>query len=82
MCDGARFDPEFRDAIAAERLKELTAAIKVAQELVDDDLITSQDFKEFMFWNPVELHARVNPDFFKGTRVEAAVDTFMREGRV
>ena len=28
-----------------------------AQELVDDDLITSQDFKEFMFWNPVELHA-------------------------
>ena len=36
-----------------------------AEELVDDDLITSQDFKEFMFWNPVELHARVNPDFFR-----------------
>ena len=53
-----------------------------AQELVDDDLITSQDFKEFMFWNPVELHARVNPDFFKGTRVEAAVDAFLRDGRV
>jgi hypothetical protein len=34
-----------------------------------------------MFWNPVELHARVNPDFFKGTRVEADVDKFMREGR-
>ena len=53
-----------------------------AQELVDDGLITAQDFKEFMFWNPVELHAGVNPDFFKGTRVEAAVDTFLREGRV
>ena len=53
-----------------------------ARELVDDELITSQDFKEFMFWNPVELHARVNPDFFKGTRVESAVDTFLREGRV
>jgi len=52
-----------------------------AQELVDDDLITAQDFKEFMFWNPVELHAGVNPDFFKGTRVEAAADQFLLEGR-
>jgi hypothetical protein len=52
-----------------------------AQELVDDGLISAQDFKEFMFWNPVELHAGVNPDFFKGTRVETAVDDFLRDGR-
>ena len=28
-----------------------------------DGLISEADFKEFMFWNPVELHAGVNPDF-------------------
>jgi hypothetical protein len=52
-----------------------------AQELVDDGFITESDFKEFMFWNPVELHAGVNPDFFKGTRVEKDVDAFLRDGR-
>lgn len=52
-----------------------------AWELVDDGLITEDDFREFMFWNPVELHARVNPDFFAGTCVEADVAKFMAKGR-
>jgi len=26
-----------------------------------------------MFSNPVQLHVRMNPDFFKGTRVEVDV---------
>jgi predicted TIM-barrel fold metal-dependent hydrolase len=52
-----------------------------AWELVEDGLITEDDFREFMFWNPVELHARTNPAFFKGTRVEKEVDAFLRQGR-
>jgi predicted TIM-barrel fold metal-dependent hydrolase len=52
-----------------------------AQELVDDGLITEEDFKEFMFWNPAELHAGMNPDFFKGTVVEKDVEKFLKQGR-
>jgi hypothetical protein len=52
-----------------------------AWELVEDGLITEEDFREFVFWNPVELHARTNPDFFAGTRVEADVAAFLQRGR-
>jgi len=33
------------------------------------------DFRDFMFANPVRLHAGMNPEFFAGTRVEQAVRT-------
>lgn len=46
--------------------------IEEAWEMVEHELITEDDFREFTFTNVVELHAGMNPDFFKGTRVEAA----------
>ncbi len=52
-----------------------------AWELVEDGLITEDDFREFAFWNPVELHAGTNPDFFAGTRVEHDVARFLGSGR-
>jgi predicted TIM-barrel fold metal-dependent hydrolase len=45
--------------------------IEEAWEMVEHELITEDDFREFTFTNVVELHAGMNPDFFKGTRVEA-----------
>jgi hypothetical protein len=45
-----------------------------AYQLVDDGLMTEDDFKAFVFDNVVEMHTQMNPDFFKGTAVEAAVD--------
>jgi hypothetical protein len=42
-------------------------------EGVEDGLITEQDLKDLCFTNPMELHTRMNPDFFKGTAVEDAV---------
>jgi hypothetical protein len=32
-----------------------------------------QDFREFTFTNAARLHARNNPDFFKGTVIEDEV---------
>jgi hypothetical protein len=29
-----------------------------------------RDFRDFVFTNPVEFWGGMNPDFFKGTRVE------------
>jgi hypothetical protein len=41
--------------------------------LVEEELITEQDFRDFVFTNPASLHAGMNPDFFKGTVVERQV---------
>ena len=52
-----------------------------AWELVEDGLIDEGDFRDFVFANPVELHARTNPDFFAGTRVEGDVARLLSEDR-
>ena len=38
-----------------------------AHELVDDGVITEEDFRDFVFTNPARLWTDMNPDFFKGT---------------
>ena len=35
-----------------------------------------------MFVNPARLHAGMNPDFFKGTRVEREIDKLKVTGRL
>ena len=44
-----------------------------AYELVEDGLMTEEDFRAFSFGNVVRMHKGMNPDFFKGTVVEDAV---------
>jgi hypothetical protein len=51
---------------------DMTEVLEEAYELVEHELITEQDFRRFTFTNAVLLHGRMNPDFFKGTVVEAA----------
>ena len=38
--------------------------------MVEHGLITDDDFRDFMFTNPVRFWGESNPDFFKGTVVE------------
>ena len=45
-------------------------------------LMTEEDFKGFVFTNPVALQTRLNPDYFKGTCVESAVSEFLAEQAV
>ena len=42
-------------------------------EALEKGHLTEQDFREFTFSNIVQLHGRMNPDFFKGSVVEAQV---------
>jgi len=50
--------------------------------MVEDGLATEADFRSFTFTNPVTLHAGMNPNFFKGTVVEDAVDKLLVEQRM
>jgi hypothetical protein len=52
-----------------------TKVIPEAWELVDEGLLTPEDFRAFTFENVTRLHTQMNPDFFKGTSVEDAVAT-------
>jgi hypothetical protein len=53
---------------------DMSRVMAEAYELVEDGLLASDDFRAFVFGNVARLHAGMNPDFFKGTIVEAAVD--------
>jgi hypothetical protein len=52
----------------------MTETLAEAYELVEKDLITKADFKDFTFANIVHLQAGLNRDFFKGTVVEAEAE--------
>jgi predicted TIM-barrel fold metal-dependent hydrolase len=68
--DLGHFDlPDMRDA-AAE-----------AYELVEKEWMSEEDFRDFVFVNPVKHKTDVNPDFFKGTVVEGAVKKLLAESQ-
>lgn len=63
----------FSSDIAHWDVPDMSETVEEAFELVDDGHIDMAAFRDFMFINPVRLHAGMNPDFFKGTCIEAPV---------
>jgi predicted TIM-barrel fold metal-dependent hydrolase len=57
---------------------DLDEVLLEAYELVEHGDITTDDFADFMFHNPVRLYCLGNPDFFEGTRVAEAVRELAR----
>ena len=49
--------------------------------MVEDGLDDEADFRDFTFANTVRMHTRMNPNFFKGTVVEDAVEKLKSETR-
>ena len=70
---GARLGALYSSDAGHFDLPDMRDAAREAYELVEDGLITEDDFRDFVFTNPVRAKACVNPDFFKGTRVEDEV---------
>jgi predicted TIM-barrel fold metal-dependent hydrolase len=52
---------------------DMSDVLAEAHELVEEGIIGADDFEAFVFRNPVRLFAGMNPDFFRGTAVEADV---------
>ena len=68
---GARLQAVLSSDIGHWDVEEMTEVAAEAYELVEQGLATEEDFRDFAFTNPVTLFGSMNPDFFKGTRVEA-----------
>lgn len=67
---GSRLNAIFGSDIGHFDVLDMTRVLTEAYELVEENLITNEDFRDFVFTNPVKLWAGSNPDFFKGTVVE------------
>ena len=77
---GARLRALFGSDIGHWDVPDMKEVVAEAYELVERTQITEEDFRDFMFTNPVSLYAGMNQDFFKGTQVEGAVAELLEEG--
>ena len=66
---GARINAIFSSDIGHFDVPDMLSPVPEAYELVEDELITADDFRDFTFANAVRLWGTQNPRFFEGTEV-------------
>ena len=71
--DGSRLRAMFASDIGHWDVPDFTGVLPEAWELIEDDLVTRDQFKDFMFANAARLFTGTNPEFFNGTAVETQV---------
>jgi hypothetical protein len=76
---GARLNVVYSSDLGHYDLPDMRNAAREAWELVERGLINEQDFRDFVFTNPVLAKAKVNPDFFAGTVIENAAASLLNE---
>jgi predicted TIM-barrel fold metal-dependent hydrolase len=75
---GARMRTLLSSDISHWDMPDMTEVLEEAYELLEHELVTPDQMRQFLFANAVEMYGTTNPDFFKGTRVEAAVNAELR----
>jgi predicted TIM-barrel fold metal-dependent hydrolase len=76
---GARLNAIYGSDLGHYDLTDMRDAAVEAYENVEHGLMTEEDFRDFVFVNPIKLHCGMNPDFFKGTVVESEANKVMAE---
>jgi predicted TIM-barrel fold metal-dependent hydrolase len=74
---GAKLNVLFGSDIGHFDVQDMKGVVPEAYELVEDELITDADFRDFMFVNPVKFWGEANPRFFDGTRVAGEAKVFL-----
>jgi predicted TIM-barrel fold metal-dependent hydrolase len=67
---GARLNAVYGSDLGHYDLPDMRDAAVEAYEGVEHGLMSEEDFRDFVFINPIKLHCGMNPDFFKGTVLE------------
>ena len=70
---GTKLNAVFGSDIGHFDVPDMTAVLGEAYEGVEDGVLSQDDFRDFVFANPVRLWTSMNPDFFAGTAVESQV---------
>jgi hypothetical protein len=72
---GATLPAIFSSDIGHWDVRDMREVLPEAYELVEHGQFTPEQFRAFVFTHPAKLWTAMNPDFFTGTSVEAAVST-------
>lgn len=70
---GARIKAMFSSDMGHWDVPDMEAMLCEAYELIEDELINEDDFKDFTFRYPAEFYSKQNPNFFEGTSIEQDV---------
>jgi hypothetical protein len=70
---GARFNAMFGSDISHWDVPVMADVLGEVYEMVEHDLFSDADLREFVFTNPVRFYTRGNSEFFAGTVVEDVV---------
>ena len=68
---GTKLKPVFGSDIGHWDVPHMNEVLAEAYELVEDELLDEDAFRDFTFANAIRLHGGMNPTFFEGTVVEA-----------
>lgn len=74
---GSRLKATFGSDIGHFDVSNMNHVLPEAYEMVEEGLMTPEDFRDFSFTNPVRFFAEANPTFFAGTSVEKAVSELL-----
>ena len=75
---GARLNALFSSDIGHFDVIHMNQVLPHAWELVEDGVMSLDDFREFTFANPARFWTSNDPNFFAGTKVEAEVAELFR----
>jgi len=77
---GSRLNVLYSSDLGHWDLPDMRDAAVEAYELVEKGVISEEDFRDFVFVNPVKFMTALNPDFFTGTVVEQEVGKLLGRG--
>lgn len=70
---GRKLNAVFSSDIGHWDVPDMSQILANAYTLVEDGLLTEEDFCDFTFHNPVRLFTSMNPNFFDNTAVESSI---------
>ena len=77
---GRVLKPVFGSDIGHWDVLDATSILTQAWNLVNSKLLTPENFRDFTFVNPAMMHLSMNPDYFKGTVIEAEAKRLLEKG--
>ena len=77
---GAKLKAMFGSDIGHWDVMEARTVLSEAWSLVEGQLLSKDDFRELTFVNPAKMHLGMNPDYFKGTAIEAEAAALVAKG--
>jgi hypothetical protein len=74
---GAQIRGIFSSDIGHWDVTDMSETVEEAWELVEEGLLTREDFRDFTFVNSATMWAESDPSFFEGTVIEKDVSKLM-----